>query len=318
MTIIRVLQKFIFFLYLLIRFRSLRLAFTLAFYNISLNKISLIVKEGNYIKFNNNNKVSILLLNNFNFSLNQLFVLLESPIVKVYNSNDKVFYVDINGMNFKVSSLSNMVILYEIFIQRIYEISLNHDNVVVVDIGMNVGVASLYFANMNVVDAVYGYEPFPDTFNEALNNFSLNNNLANKIKPFNIGVSSITCEKSISLFDSGILSASTLNNNYNGVKIADKQVSVKLMSINELLTNVYNKHPKSKILLKIDCEGEEYGIFEALETTNNLDNVDCILLEWHDKGIESLSAILKNKGFQYYHYPNESLNSGMFYAFRLN
>ena len=184
---------------------------------------------------------------------------------------------------------------------------------------MNVGVASIYFANMNWVDKVYGYEPFPNTFKEAINNISLNDKISNKIIPLNLGVSSVTCEKNIKLFDSGLLSASTIENNQNiDGEMPINQISVKLISVNELITNVTNEQPHNKILLKIDCEGEEYGIFDALNATNNLDNVDCILLEWHEKGIESLAAILKNKGFQYYHYPNESLNSGMLYAFRIN
>jgi FkbM family methyltransferase len=319
MSIVRVLQKLVLFIYLLFRFWSIKLAYTLAYYNIHLTLINLITRDGKYIKFkNNNNKVSIKLLSAFNFSINHLFILLENPISNIYETYDDMFNITINGLKFKVTSLSNMVILYEIFIQRIYEISLNQKNIVVVDIGMNVGVASIYFANMNCVDKVYGYEPFPNTFNEALMNISLNDKISHKINPFNIGVSSVTCEKSITQFNSGLLSASTLDNYNSNGKVDNNKISVKLMSVNELITKVTSENPNSKILLKIDCEGEEYGIFDALNTTNDLDNVDCILLEWHDKGIESLSAILKSKGFQYYHYPNESLNSGMIYAFRLN
>jgi FkbM family methyltransferase len=319
MKIIRIIQKLILFLYLLIKFWSIRLAYTLSYFNINLDHISLIIIEGEFIKFkSNNNIVSIKLLSVFNFSINELFILLESPISKIDESNNDMFYITINGLKFKVSSLSNLVILYEIFIQRIYEVSLFHNNYVIIDIGMNVGVASIYFADMNWVEKVYGYEPFPDTFNEAINNINLNDRISHKIKPLNIGVSSVTCEKSIKLFDSGLLSATTLENNNIDNKMALNQISVKLISVNYLINNVINEHPDSKILLKIDCEGEEYGIFDALQTTNNLDNVDCILLEWHEKGIESLSAILKSKGFQYYHFPNESLNSGMLYAFRYN
>jgi len=319
MKIIRIIQKLILFLYLVVKFWSIRLAYTLSYFNINLDHVSLITREGKFIKFkSNNNIVSIKLLSTFNFSINELFILLENPISKIGESNDDMFYITINGLKFKVLSLSNMVILYEIFIQRIYEASLFHNNYVIIDIGMNVGVASIYFANMNWVEKVYGYEPFPDTFNEAINNINLNDKISHKIKPLNIGVSSVTCEKSIKLFDSGLLSATTLENNNIDNKMALNQISVKLISVNDLINNVTNEHPDSKILLKIDCEGEEYDIFDALNTTNNLDNVDCILLEWHENGIESLSAILKSKGFQYYHFSNESLNSGMLYAFRYN
>ena len=96
------------------------------------------------------------------------------------------------------------------------------------------------------------------------------------------------------------------------------QISVKLISVNELITNVTNEQPHNKILLKIDCEGEEYAIFDAIKNTKYLDQVDCILLEWHEKGFEQLASILLSSGFQYFHMPNEKHNSGMLYAFRKN
>lgn len=319
MKLTRQLQKIILFLYILAKFGSVKLAYTLSYYNISINNLKLITKEGNYINFlSNANKVSIPLLASFDFSINHLFSLIDSPLALVTKSDEDGFLISINGMSFMVNSLSNMAVLYELFIERIYEVSLNNSHLVVIDIGMNVGTASIYFANMDSVDAVYGYEPFPDTFNEAVSNIARNEHLSNKIKPFNIGVSDITCEKNISLFDSGLLSASTLDISANYGKVANKHITVKLIGANELLSEVSSAHPNSSILLKIDCEGEEYGIFDMLKTTNYLDKVDCILLEWHEKGVESLAAILKSKGFQYFHAPNDKLESGMLYAFRLN
>jgi hypothetical protein len=54
--------------------------------------------------------------------LHYLFILLENPISNIYDTYDDMFNITINGLKFKVTSLSNMVILYEIFIQ------INDDN----------------------------------------------------------------------------------------------------------------------------------------------------------------------------------------------
>ena len=319
MKITRQVLKIILFVYILIRFRSVKLAYTLSFYNISLSNLSLISKEGNFVKFlNTKNKVAIKLLSNFNFSINQLFSILDSNLVIVNESHENYFLVTINGIQLKVASLSNMAVVYEVFIQRIYEIFLTTDKFIVIDIGMNVGVASLYFANFNSVECVYGYEPFPDTFKETLFNISLNPKLSEKIKPFNQGVSDISCVRNISLFDSGLLSASTVETIGDYGKVPNKKIEVQLVSIIDLLNNVTSVHANNRILLKIDCEGEEYAIFDSIKNTKYLDQVDCILLEWHEKGFEQLSSILQVNGFQYFHVPNEKLNSGMLYAFRKN
>lgn len=319
MKITRQLLKIILFVYILIRFRSIKLAYTLSFYNIALRNLSLFAIEGNFIKFSKTgNKVSIDLLSNFNFSINQLFSILSSDLAKVTESNDNYFILIINGIELKVASLSNMAVIYEVFIQRIYEVALANDKLIVIDIGMNVGVASLNFANMNSVELVYGYEPFPDTFKETLFNISLNPILSAKIKPFNQGVSDKSCVKTISLFDSGLLSASTIETSDNYGKVANKKIEVQLISIIDVLNKVTSVHPNNRILLKIDCEGEEYAIFDAIKNTEYLNQVDCILLEWHEKGIEQLSSVLIESGFQYFHMPNESFNSGMLYAFRKN
>jgi hypothetical protein len=66
MKLTRQLQKIILFLYILAKFGSVKLAYTLSYYNISINNLKLITKEGNYINFlSNANKVSIPLLASF-------------------------------------------------------------------------------------------------------------------------------------------------------------------------------------------------------------------------------------------------------------
>ncbi len=316
MKLVRILQKFILFIYCLLKHKSVKLSYCLAYFNVTLNNINLIKRKGSYIYFPNNNKISINILNKFSFTINLLFELLNNKNLIVEDSDALSFIVKINELKFKVSSLSNMAVLYEIFIQRLYDISLNYENITIIDIGMNVGVASLFFANHPHVKAVYGYEPFPDTFNEALNNFNLNPTISSKIRPFNYGVSNNTFTKSISLYDSGVLSASTIDNDDNYGKVLNKRIDVDILSIIQLMQKVYSDFPENNIILKIDCEGEEYSIFESIKSTNLLKNVSCIMLEWHEKGTVDLLKILTNNNFQYFLVPNVNFNSGMIYAFK--
>jgi len=318
MKIVRWLQKLIVFIYCLIKYSSFKLAYNLSFYKVSIPNLGMIYKSGDQIVFKKTgNKIYYTQLPNFLFNLDMLFNLLNADFVKVTTATPEYFVANINGLTFKVSSLSNMGVLYEIFIQKIYEIELFGEDIIGIDIGMNIGAASHYFANFSNVKLVYGFEPFPATFDEAIFNSSLNPQLASKLVQQNIGVSDFTGDKTITLFESGLLSASTTNMNNTYGRVDGININVNLISIKDLLENVIQKHPNNPLFLKIDCEGEEYAIFESLQHTHLLDNVDCILVEWHEKGADPIVKFLKENGFQFHHIPNETLNCGMIYAFRL-
>jgi FkbM family methyltransferase len=222
--------------------------------------------------------------------------------------------VEVEGLNFKVASLSNMAVLYEIFIEKIYSIDTAHKDLVVIDIGMNVGVASLYFASQSYVKKVYGYEPFPETFAEASLNVSANPNFANKLFLQNEGVSNINESRSITLFESGLLSASTIEQNNDYGKKIGQVIEVQLITITKVFELVISENPNAKILLKLDCEGEEYAIFDMLKESTYLNHVEVAIIEWHEKGFADIEKVLIDNHFILRHEHHVSENSGMIYA----
>jgi FkbM family methyltransferase len=319
MKVARILMKFIYFVYATLYFRSIRLAYLLVIYTVDFNFLSKLERQENKLVFKDaGNKIYINQLHWFGFLFPMLNELLQSTKAKVVKLEKDFFIFGIQGLNFKVASLSNMAVLHEIFIQKIYDIELVGPEVVVIDIGMNVGVASHFFASMPNVKAVYGYEPFPETFQEALFNSALNPTLKNNLFLFNVGVSDRTCKKTITLFESGSLSASTIESNTSFTKKNGEEVEVELMAAKDVLTTIIEKHPNTPLVLKIDCEGEEYAIFESLKNSNLMSNVTAILVEWHEKGINPIASFLIDQGFQFHHIPNKELNSGMVYAFKKN
>jgi FkbM family methyltransferase len=294
------------------------MAYNLSYFNVAINKISGIERDGNFVVFKKtSNKIFIDHLAIFQFSINDAIELLQNSRFTVVSISTSGFQLSVNGLLFNVHSLSNMAVLYEVFIEQIYSVSLLPKDLVVMDIGMNVGVASQYFANMNQVVAVYGYEPFLETYQEALENIRLNSVLAKKIICNNFGVSNISEQREISFFDSGLLSASTIINSTNNYgKDATKNITVTLKSITEVFDTVINDYPSNPILLKIDCEGEEYVIFEMLSKTSYLQKVSCALIEWHENGADSIITVLKENNFQLLLLPHASENCGMIYAFK--
>ncbi len=255
MKIARILMKLIYFIYATFYFKSLSLAYLLVKYTVDFNLLSKIKRDGDKLVFNySNNKIYINQLHLFGFLFPMLNELLQNAAVRVTQLENDYFIVCVQGLSFKVASLSNMAVLHEIFIQRIYDIEVGGTELIVLDIGMNVGVASHFFATLPNVKAVYGYEPFPETFQEALYNSSLNPSLKDKLVQLNVGISDCTCIKTITLFESGSLSASTIESSTTFTKIEGQKVKVELIAAKELLTTIKEKHPNTPLLLKIDCE----------------------------------------------------------------
>jgi FkbM family methyltransferase len=317
MNLTRILHKLISFCFFFFKLKHLKLAYLFAFYKLSKTWASnLQVSNGNLLFANTGNSIRIAQLDQFGFSMHFLIEILSNPIFKVKETTNAYFIVEVEGLVFKVASLSNMAVLYEIFIEKIYAIETLHKDLVVIDIGMNVGVASLYFATQPYVGKVYGYEPFPETFAEAELNVLSNLKMASKLKLINKGVSNVNETRAIPLFESGLLSASTIEqiNDY-GKKIG-QEINVQLVSIKEVFDTVLAENPNAKMLLKLDCEGEEYAIFEMLKDSTYLNHVAIAIIEWHEKGSTDIEKVLINNQFKLRHTDHVSENSGMIYAFK--
>src|SRR5262245_2585138 len=86
---------------------------------------------------------------------------------------------EIEGLRVVVNAEEVLFILNAIFVEREYDVEFRYP-AVVWDIGMNRGLASLYFARRENVVAIVGYEPFGPTYQLARDNFALNPDLAKK------------------------------------------------------------------------------------------------------------------------------------------
>ena len=315
MNLFRIINKSISFCFFLFKLKHWKLAYLFAFYKLPKHWSSqLKVHHDKLIFTNTENYICIAQLHQFQFSIHFLIELLSNSLFKVTEAHNSYFMVEVEGLIFRVASLSNMAVLYEIFIEKIYSIDTSLKDMVVIDIGMNVGVASLYFAHQPFVKKVYGYEPFPATYTEAMHNVSFNSKWAHKINLINEGVSNVNEIRSITLFESGLLSASTIDQKNEYGKKTGEIINVKMVSIQKVFDLVHAENPNASILLKLDCEGEEYTIFKSLENSHYLKNVAMAIIEWHEKGVDPIEKVLIDNSFQLRHVPHITENSGMIYA----
>ncbi len=188
----------------------------------------------------------------------------------------------------------------------------SEQNFIVLDIGFNIGVASLYYALKKNVTHIYAFEPFEPTYKQGLINLEINKHLSNKITPHNFGLGSQNGFVGISYNPERPGSMSSVVDRYAGSTQIEK---IEIKNASEVCGPIFNRHTE-KILLKIDCEGAEKEILATLSKDNLLQKVHAIAMEWHFTPPVYINRILnKNNFFVFYNNINPG-KLGMAYAFK--
>lgn len=221
-------------------------------------------------------------------------------------------------INYKmyIQSIEDMYILNEIYFEGIYNFSLP-SKCILLDIGMNVGFSSLFFASFENIQKIFSFEPIPSTFQQGLENFALNPLIKNKIDPSNYGIGANT---RIEHFDfsrewKGSVGLRGLSKEKRESSSKIEVIEVQIKSIRDLINNA--KTYGLPIVAKIDCEGAEYEILELLNKIDEVKSFDFFMIEWHDKGPQELTKILQKSNFSTLTFkPYLKKNVGMIYAFK--
>ena len=105
-----------------------------------------------------------------------------------------------------------------------------------------------------------------------------------------------------------------LSPSYNNIQDSVK-VEVQINDASEEILKILKDNTNKKIVVKMDCEGAEYEIFENLHKSGIISSIDVFMLEWHDKGAQMIEEILKNAGFEFF---SKTLSpiSGLIYAYK--
>src|SRR5688500_18445198 len=107
----------------------------------------------------------VLPLNEFDFifqdSTFELFFTLPAKLLGHYQIADNRLFLCFADLKLEITSRSELYIINEVYFERCYHFLLPYNEMVhVIDIGMNVGIASLFFAGLAQVKQVHSYEPF--------------------------------------------------------------------------------------------------------------------------------------------------------------
>jgi FkbM family methyltransferase len=220
-----------------------------------------------------------------------------------------------NGLQIYIESSEEFFIVKEVFLEKDYNL-LSNENFVVFDIGMNIGISSLFFALNKKVTQIYSFEPVVTTYDQAVYNLELNPTYSNKIEAFNFGLGGSSRVEQV-LYNSqakgncGIrLESSPAIDKDNA-----EEIEINIKDISAILPDLMAKHSGQKKVLKIDCEGAEYEIVQKLNDANLLADIDVLLIEWHDKGAKILEELLIANDFRVISRHLTSI-TGMIYAFK--
>jgi len=182
----------------------------------------------------------------------------------------------------------------EILIEETYSIGIKED-CVVIDVGMNRAIASLYFAEKENVKKIYAFEPFEQTVILARKNLELNPELSKKIQVFCYGLGkedkTMEIPYSINLSDC----MSTTRNIKVRHNVRTEKVLVKDAA--RILAPVFEQNGNDRIIFKCDCEGAEFEIIERLNEKDLVGKIDAILMEYHFQEPDILVKILTENSF---------------------
>lgn len=219
----------------------------------------------------------------------------------------------VQGLSIAIRTVEELHILKEIFVDEIYN-AFPVQKAVIWDIGMNIGIASLYFASHHKTP-VYGYEPLKKTYDLAVKNFRLNPEVSDFIQAFNFGIGGVDRREEVDycLEWKGSVGLNGLSH-FDKNKHAISREEILLRNAATIFDEIQNSNPSCPIIAKIDCEGGEYEIINSLSSTKKLELIDVIMMEWHGKGSLQLVTDLHNAGFTVFSFPLPDRRYGMIYA----
>ena len=163
------------------------------------------------------------------------------------------------------------------------------EDCIFLDIGANVGLYSLIACQNPGIKAAYAFEPVPETFGFLVDN--LKRNGADKCKACPVGISSATAELSIKT-KKGHSGVSTLRDNAVDQAGFDSVTRIKVVGP-DYLDDVVDIGQASKIIVKIDVEGHEQVVIDALMQSKLWPKIWNIYYEVNERYLDHQAVLSK-------------------------
>ncbi len=223
------------------------------------------------------------------------------------------------GVKIDISNVPHeaMGITKEVFLNKSYAVNFRYD-AALIDIGLNRGIASLFFATYPNIKKIYAFEPFKPTFELAKKNLELNPQLSKKLNAFNFGLGKADTTLELPYIDNATGGMSTTHDVCKGEKNIKKETVVIKDAAKEIAP-ILEENKNKYIIVKCDCEGAEFEIFERLNEEKLIGNIDIILMEYHFNKPDGLVSVLTENGFAVHtKVLSEKMSTGYIYAVKMS
>jgi len=203
-----------------------------------------------------------------------------------------------DGLTLGIETAEEEEMLAEIYLRRCYDLRLP-GRWQVVDIGANVGMAALFFAQQPGVEHVHAFEPFAPTADTLQRQLERNPHLAARISLTRLALGEKAGQLTVDYHAElrGSMSLAGLGA-WRGAPVGPAQrISVQVQPASAALASVFSAQGNCRLLAKLDCEGSEYGILRELDASGSLARFSAFVIEWHGQGPDALVEILARRGF---------------------
>ena len=201
------------------------------------------------------------------------------------------------GVRIDVSDTADcpLYLVREVFVKSEYNLDIGRESVLI-DIGMNRAAVSLRFATNENIKSVYAFEPFRPTFELAKRNLELNPQLSKKIHASNVGLGRKEATLELLYLSTRTGCMSTTHDVCKGKKNVNKETVVIKDAAKEI-ASILEENKDKYIIVKCDCEGAEFEIFERLAEQGLVGRIDVVIMEYHFEPPDRLVKILTREGF---------------------
>ncbi|HAF25827.1 MAG TPA: hypothetical protein DCG85_00785 [Lachnospiraceae bacterium] len=211
-----------------------------------------------------------------------------------------IINMDGKTVRFTLKEYSDFFIFEEIYLKNTYHFITNKD-CILFDIGLNIGLASIFFASKDYVKKIYSFEPFKPSFDRAVANIALNDPvIKDKINVYNYGLSDVD-RRGCYTYLEGNPGIMRTEGGSNPAKIVDDHAEeAELKEAGTELKKIIESDPNAEYVIKMDCEGAEYTIIPNLLKHDVLSHIRLIIMETHDEREDEIADLIAGQGFTVY------------------
>jgi FkbM family methyltransferase len=203
--------------------------------------------------------------------------------------------IEYEGIRLRGDAHELLFIANEVFVRHEYQFFKEDTPFTMIDVGCNIATTSLWFAANPMVKQIVAFEPFEPTYQQAVENLSINPQWSEKIQLEPFGLGGEDCELTVPYNPEksgrmGVFSRATQKDS------CEHEVTIEIRKASTVLGPII-RGTEERIFMKIDCEGSEFDILEDLDQEGLLGQVDVIVMEWHFQSPQPLIHRLNQNGF---------------------